>query len=779
MKKIKTKIFIYSLVLILVSLGFTGIYNLSKFRNNLEESLLQTYTIAGSQGVRYIEYAVRYGKDLEKFYGIQDVLHKIKGLSQSINDIHLFNKDKNLLYSTNTEDNIDTGFIEGFSKESGSSEQIFMSEDKYHVILPLHDKQEDTIGFFDIIIDSQNVTGRIASGMLRMLIYLGLVSIAALLILVIYTSKGSLIKDSKVNTKILRKVLIITLLFAQLFFCVMTYIEFNKEYRSVARENAQIVSNAVKNDIEAVISKGVTYDRLNDMEHYFDYLISSTKGISSISITDGNSISHEAKKQENAKPVEMISSALQPDAGQNSVKLDIYISEDNIRSYLMVILLDTLTALIVSVMFMLEIACIISLSVNRLASPHLVEDERKYSIRALSFVVFTATSMYVSFIPIISKQLYMPLMGIPKNIMIGMPYTAEMLFGVLATIVAGAFIDKYGWKKIFGIGSAFLLLGNALSGFAQSLVPFSLFRGVSGIGFGLLLMSIRALVLMADSVEKRNEGISGMNIGGSAGATCGVVIGAMISDRAGFPPVFLISAVLVLGIMVVMFVSRKNSLSEEKKAVIEVSAARNKGNGVSIFGFLLNPVILFFIVAIIIPTRLGRTFLDYYFPLFASENGLSQSFIGQVFMLSSLCSIIFSSIIIKYSNRYLGIKPTMVISMLIMGGAIFIFASTGSVLSVIITIMILSICDKSLVAASTNYYLGTKQSKELGEGKAISVFSMSEKMGDAVSPMLYGGFIAAGLVPGTGYIGAIIAGGGLLLVLASLVLKWCKGNREK
>jgi predicted MFS family arabinose efflux permease len=774
MAKIKIKIFMITIVVVLVTLGFTALYNLSKFQNNLEESLLETYTIAGKQGVRYIEYAVGYGKDLNNFYGIEGVLNDIKGLSLNIRDVHLFDMNKTLLFSTEANVKRDFAFDEEYDKEydkEPSGEKILKREDGYHINLPLRDAKGSIIGFMDIVIASQSITGRIHQFIFNMMIYLGIILIVVTGSLFIYLRIGNLFKDQYLDGKRLLNVLMMTLLTSQILFGLLTFMDFNEEYRSVARENVEIVSNAVKNDIESVVKKGVTYRRMKDMEGYFQQVVYSTKGIGGVYITQGETVTHSVLKEEKRVARDQVSSVLLKDTQDQQVTLHLNVSENNIRNKLFMVLLDALTVLIISIIFMIEMLGMIILSVNKFTRTQSEEDKRKYGIRALAFVVFLTTSFYVSFIPIISKQLYVPFLKIPKNFLIGMPFAMEMLFGVLATIFAGVFLDRHGWKKIFAVGGGFVVLGNILSGIANTIIPFTIFRGISGLGFGLLLMSIRSIVFMADTVESRNEGIAGINVSASAGVTCGVVTGAMIFDRTGFKSVFWISAALMFLAMIVLFALGKTVLEEGGKKSLRGREVLNT-KGSSILKVILNPSILFFTFIIIIPARLSRTFLGYYFPLFASDQGVTQSTIGKVFMLSSLVSILFSSIVIKYSTRYLGVRNTIFSALLFMGLSVWLFAASGTMWMIVFTIMILSVCDDALLAASTNHYVGLEALKDIGEGKAVSLYSTSEKFGDAVSPLLYGAFIAGGLVAGMGYIGAFMAGGGVMFAfITSLVSK--------
>jgi len=60
------------IILILIVLGFTGGMNIASFQKNHTESLVTSFTVAGGESVRKIEYAVKYGKPLTNFYGIEE-----------------------------------------------------------------------------------------------------------------------------------------------------------------------------------------------------------------------------------------------------------------------------------------------------------------------------------------------------------------------------------------------------------------------------------------------------------------------------------------------------------------------------------------------------------------------------------------------------------------------------------------------------------------------------------------------------------------------------------
>jgi len=74
-KKLNTKILLLAVGLLVVIMAFTGILNHMTFVDNYNKSLVNTYSVAGNELVRKIEYALKYGKSINNFYGMSDTLN--------------------------------------------------------------------------------------------------------------------------------------------------------------------------------------------------------------------------------------------------------------------------------------------------------------------------------------------------------------------------------------------------------------------------------------------------------------------------------------------------------------------------------------------------------------------------------------------------------------------------------------------------------------------------------------------------------------------------------
>ena len=84
-------------------------------------------------------------------------------------------------------------------------------------------------------------------------------------------------------------------------------------------------------------------------------------------------------------------------------------------------------------------------------------------------------------------------------------FASYMIVSTVLAPLAGRLADLFGRKKVFAAGIALFLLGSLLCGLAQSMVQLVLFRGVQGIGAGVMLPLPAIIAGDLFSVEKRGK----------------------------------------------------------------------------------------------------------------------------------------------------------------------------------------------------------------------------------------------------------------------------------
>lgn len=392
-------------------------------------------------------------------------------------------------------------------------------------------------------------------------------------------------------------------------------------------------------------------------------------------------------------------------------------------------------------------------------------DGNRNIVRPLGFIMFTGTFMSVSFIPVLMKELYQPLLGLPESIVLGLPISAEMLFVAIFSVLAGYMIDARGWKPAFLIGMVVLGAGTLLSGLTHNQLVFILARAIVGSGFGLAIIALQTFAMAAPGEEEKNQGIASLTSGVFSGMNVGVVVGGMLAERAGFSNVFFVAIgmVALAFLFAHQFIPNVHVSSEEAREE-KVSLAR-VGN------FFCNVNVMAFFLLIFIPVSICGMFLMYFFPLFAEEAGISSANVGRAFMLNGLCIIYLGPLLSKYISRFLGAIKSVVIYTVLVAGAMLLFANQGSVLAAFIAIIILGIADSFGIALLINYFSGLRATTQLGQGKAMGYYSLVEYLGQMLGPIALGSVMLLGVQRGVGLVG--------LSLCAALVLFLFLSRREE
>src|SRR5690554_2817413 len=72
------KVLIIASSLLLIIMSFTGFINYMTLASNYNHALVNTYAVAGNELVKQIEYALNYGKPMDNYYGMQDILVQLE-----------------------------------------------------------------------------------------------------------------------------------------------------------------------------------------------------------------------------------------------------------------------------------------------------------------------------------------------------------------------------------------------------------------------------------------------------------------------------------------------------------------------------------------------------------------------------------------------------------------------------------------------------------------------------------------------------------------------------
>ncbi len=762
-----------SLFVLLIVLLFNAWLNMSALKKNYVASLVGSYTVAGGECRRKIEYAVRYGKPLDNFYGMKELLQEVKQDAAELDDVRVVGLDGSVMYdvSGKTSGRLPARLLKEADFKPGlTTSPVIRFEGKYELFIPVHDQQGRCIGLLNLVFDEAVVASRVQTFWqqnLREMVLVAALSAALLgaaLFAIPVVSRTGMVRNRRIFA-----ILLTVLSAAQLYYGFSNIALLKGMYFDIARKNIQLSGRIIQKDIDQVLQKGVPFNELRGIDAWFETIMRMMPETGRIVVSDTQGKScyaAVAPQSGQAVSVSYTFPLIRSVDGEQGM-LQVALSRAYIDAKLKDVRLDVFTILVTSFFLTIELIVFLLFLLNaRLDSiepgtqaPAGVQYIR--IIRPLAFLFFIVFDMSISFIPVYMKKLYEPLLGLPKDIVLGLPISAEMFCIALSSYAAGLMIDKKGWRQPFYLGLAIVALGVLLSAAAQTALFFILARGVIGIGYGLTLVAMEGYLLSSPAKDTRMAGFSQLYAGLYAGKLCAAALGAMLAERLGYAAVFIIQ-IAMLAVPLFFALSFTTGRSTPPPVLRPVAVATQG----ALRRFVCNRQIITFFLLITLPSMVCTVgFLCYFFPLYANSIGVSTSNTGRAFMMYGICFIMLG----PWFGSYLGRRSNAMRYVYAAGGigvtAMLVFFWQGSFISALVAIFLLGMADTMNSVAQTGYFLSMEATHAFGEGKGLGLLRLTRKIGEALGPIVFGWLLMFGTQAGVG-----LAGGIYLVIMLVFVL---------
>lgn len=725
--------FLMIFIVVAIPLVFlSSILNVMSYSNMITEVYVNANSTSTIGTVQRIDYSLSFGKTIEKFYGLEDLLNDTLSISEHILSVSVINSKNEILASVGQSDVKIPKTLTVDSYVSNSS-GIFCSvpiNDEYKIVLMLSPKYINDLTFE--YIKSILITSAI------ILLIIILLSFAVYNII----AKNSIIGGVSINS--FKNLLMTSLIFSQVALGGYVLSNYTSEYQKSLNEMVHIVSNVIDKDIEYVVGQGVPFKELTGIEEYLENIYGNIEELVKINVTDSLQRNYQTKNN-------FISNKIQILDQDYYINVEYKVNQDLVNKNIINLLIEALILIVVTILISIEISLFISKSQNK----NKLQSQKEISqsgIRIFYFILFLALGLDSSFVSIVSYQLFNKL-GSAQNFLVSLPTTISAVATIMGLLICLFIVSRIGVQKLIIFGSILAAGGSLLSGFCDDLFKFSVARGVLGLGMAALISSTKLCAVFEKDTDLRVKLLATVAAGKIAGQSCGIVIGGLISERLLYSFVFILESILVLISILLIGITNLKSSKDNQNSF-------SFSNLIDIFKSIR---VIMYILLIIIPIYMASIFVSYCTPLYGNEISLSQSLISGLMMLNFMLSAYTSGVGSKLTMNWIGVQKSTFLYILLIVFSIGIFSVFNNLAVAIFAIVLLGIADGfGLNVIFEEIYI---IQPKIDKVTVTFLFLLASKVGEAIAPVLVSSNIGGGISKASAILIYIIAGGTILYFL--------------
>lgn len=422
---------------------------------------------------------------------------------------------------------------------------------------------------------------------------------------------------------------------------------------------------------------------------------------------------------------------------------------------------------VVIAMLLIELAFLLGFFQNK-NNLQTLDNTDRVPVRTLMFLSYMADSMQDAFIAILCSQLYSGGLPFPNGVAVALPMSMQLLMMALFSLFSGRITEKFGSRRSISIGMAI-----EMSGFLTCLLIGNYWgilfgKMLIGSGMGIVYVGCNTVAATGGTEEKVASAFASVSAGTLSGLTIGAGLSSILLSMGDWHLIYLAGSAIV-GLGLLLALTSGNIMPPKAE---EGSA---EAGSFKLHNFLFNRHVLGFFLLILLPFMMSLSYREYFFPLFAQENGMDEVRIGQLYLICGVIVLYVGPFLSSMLLKRLGASKSIMIASLAVVADMLIFIVYPSLITVILGVVILSIVISFAYTCQYSYFEQLPESNAYGVGRAMSVYSVFESIGQTVGPISYGALLTLGYQKGIGvFCGAMFA---LIVIFIFLHLKKSKMSK--
>ena len=418
-------------------------------------------------------------------------------------------------------------------------------------------------------------------------------------------------------------------------------------------------------------------------------------------------------------------------------------------------------------------------------------------LRGLIFFTNAADSIQDAFVAILCAELYRGQLPIPDSVAIALPLSAQLLMLALFSSFMGSAGEKHGPAKVMGYG--FLVQGAGCLCCVLTGSYFGVLAGkmMIGAGMGTVYVNCYAVAAKGKTEDSSAKAFTAISAGSLSGVTIGAGLSSVFLTIGGWRLVYLVGAILLAAAFLVTLSAKKaearvkaleDSEKRAKAAVLQSKDMAGGGEGSPVVSkekgkrgkaesgigaFLWNAPIMGYFLLILLPFMMSLAYREYFLPLAAGENNVSEVSISRFYLLCGLVFLYVGPVVTNFLMKRLGTLRSVYLASSLMAAAMLLYVIRPDIGTVFFGMVVLSFVTSFSYGCMYTFFGSLPQVVKYGEAKSMEVYTVFESIGSTAGPLAYGVLLSFG-----DRLGLTIFGG-IMLGFTAVYAMIMKGNGKK
>jgi len=774
-----------SLLLLLVALGTSAVLLFGALERAQTTLLSERFHLAGREGATRIEAGLRFGRPLEQFLNLDALLTEVLSDTQGLLSVHVVAPSGVGIAAVGAPDT--DAFAQDLARAAQDGLRAFASGGTRMFLTPLRNREGAVAGFLVLVVPQDVISRELDLAVTGGVATLIIVSAVAALMLAVAAGRmpGAM---AQVRVARWRWMLmpVVVLLSAQIAYSVFVLQTYRNSLADTSVAAAQSIGLRVQQDMNRLLALGLGFERMPGLQEQLQSVIRISDAVEGLHLRDGDGVvrleilSPQAEQSWFTQlfPTPRIAPlpfVLTGADGAPAGQIELAVAAGSIRAGLANQTITIVTVAATSAFFMIELLVLMQILLRRSiarsaarATPVTTASELEPEAepfhllaRPVIFAFVFAWALPLSFLPLKMRSLGGELFGLPPDLVLALPISAEMACALLTAIIAGRLADAWGWHKPFAAGLFLSALGGAAAALAPDELAFIGARAVTGLGYGLSWMGIQAFVVQNCPPERRGQALANLMAGILAGFIAGTAVGGIFAEQFSQNAVLWTSGALALAPFGIALIT----LGRHMKPRPQQAQARQGSMFAGWAGLLRSPEYMGVLLLSVVPFSIAQVGLLYFaVPLYMDKIGAAPSDTGRILMVYGVVVILLGPRLSEVIDRSTAKLRIIVAGGLVGGlGLAALYADLG-LGGIFLAAALLSLSSTLIEPARSAFVLNLPAVKQVGLASALGLQRAADKLGQMIGPLVIAAaFAGSEIVQRVAFVGLGFVGASLLL----------------